>query len=183
MIDAFKSAQEHQINLKNDQARLSEKLKTISDEVKNLNAAKEESGIALDRAEKGYIRDEISITELEGIRATAKESIEKLDSAERLQGLAVAELVRLEKDILSAQEKIISSRNRFATAERESLATAINQDTKLRLRMLEIYGAQLVYSNFNEPNWPGFLASIFTPPTAAEAKEAALKFKQKNDII
>lgn len=161
MNEAYKAAKEHKTKLINDQARLNEKLKTINEDVTKFYVEKEEANAAINRCEQQFIRDEVTVSQLETIRAAYKDSIDKLAAAEHLHQLVIDELQKIEREILKAQENIISSSKRFAITEKDSLLLAINKDVKFRQKVLEAYSANLVATNHSSLSWPHFLSSVF----------------------
>ncbi|MCE7915749.1 MAG: hypothetical protein DYH15_14050 [Nitrosomonas sp. PRO4] len=174
------AAKEHSNKLSNDKVRLSEKLKTISDDVIKFRAEKEEANAALEQCEKQFIRDEVTISDLGAAQATFKDSSEKHAAAERLHQLVIDELQKLERDILEAQKNINTCSKRLCAAEKEAISLTLNQDVKIRSKLLEAYSAKMLANEL--PTWSGFLVSIFSEPSKNELDEAMSKFRQKHNI-
>ncbi len=182
MRNSLKAAKEHSNKLSNDKARLSEKLKTISDDVLKFSAEKEKANAAIEQCEKQFIRDEVTISDLEAARATFRDTNEKHAAAYRLNQLVVDELQKLERDILEAQKNIIECKKRFCLTEKDAIAAALNADSKIRAKILEAYSAKVIHANWANISWEMFLASIFTTPTKEETNAAVADFNQKHGL-
>ncbi len=181
--EALIEAKEHGNNkLPNDKMRLSEKRETIRTDATRYRTGKTEAFAALEQCEKQYVRDEITADDLAAAQARFNEISEKLAATERLEQLVTSELQNIDREILEAARNIQMCRRDFCLAEKAAISTALNQDQKIRSRLMEAYAAYLSNGMGYDSDYKLFITSIFTQPTQEEINEAIAKFKQKHDL-
>lgn len=177
----------NQKNLENQRTAFSVKLESESAVSIELSKQHDEAAVRFNNIERAHILDRATDTELQAAQQHLDDIAAKLTTADRRQVLMREELKKLDTQIQQAAQDVRISRSQFCLNQRNAIFKEIQNDHKLKSKLLEAIAAHALNGHVSYTNhWQTFInqfaAQILPDATFNEVQTAIDKFQRNNGL-
>lgn len=182
-FENFTSAIAKRDELMTQYAKMEEVDERNSTEAERLRTQLHDAEAAHLTCEKQHIRGLASADELSSAKTLMSSLREKHPEVARMSGLAQDALTEIEAEISKAQSLVQSTFATYCYGVKDDISNTLNDDKKIRNKMLEAYAAMVTAGIGYNGTWSLFLTGIYKEPSQEEIKAATGEFKTKYRLL